>query len=219
MLDGTPAETLAYLLGLVGEGVPLQELSATVAYAAAWRVAHFHTSNDFLDWDTVHQAFTYANAVDRAMRRHPSPLLARGIFDGSMAIYLERFLNVPKQPLPATGGAVPSRADLLWSFDRQGQVNETATLLAGVMASGDIKDAIRMLGHAMLREDSGFHQFQSYEAAVRQAEQFGDSLLSRHILLGAARYLAAHSPTARAGQQTCEVAARLHRGESLHGEV
>ena len=219
VLDGTPAETLAALLGLVSEGVPLTELSAAVAYAAARRLAHFHMSNEFSDWDTVHHAFTYANAVDRAMRRHPSALLARGVFDGAIAVYLERFLNVPKQPLPAKSGAHPSRDEVLASFDRQGQANETAYLLAGVLSVGDKREAVRLLGHALLREDAGFHMFQSFEAAVQQAEQFGDGMLSAHVLLGAARFLAAHSPTARAARQTYEVAARLHRGESLHGDV
>ncbi|MBF8299475.1 MAG: Rieske (2Fe-2S) protein, partial [Dehalococcoidia bacterium] len=121
VLDGTPQDSIALLLRLVAEGAPLAELSSAVAYAAARRLAHFHTSNDFFDWDTVHHAFTYANAVDRALRRWPSPLLARGIFDAAMAVYLERFLNVPKQPLPSPLRLSPTQEEVLSSFDRQGQ--------------------------------------------------------------------------------------------------
>ena len=40
-----------------------------------------------------------------------------------------------------------------------------------------------------------------------------------HILIGAARFLTAHSPTVRSRGQTFDIAARLHRGESLHGEL
>ena len=39
-----------------------------------------------------------------------------------------------------------------------------------------------------------------------------------HVLIGAARFLTAHSPTVRAAGQTFDIAARLHRGEALHGE-
>ena len=70
---------------------------------------HFHVSNEFGDWDTVHHTFTYANAVNQAMRRAPSPLLARGIFDGAMAVYLGRYLNVPKQPIPSPSAGRPTR--------------------------------------------------------------------------------------------------------------
>lgn len=217
ILDAEPPEIIAALEERLRAGVPLQELSAAVAYAAALRPVHFHVSNEFGDWDTVHHVFTYANAVDQAMRRAPSGLLARGIFDGAMAVYLERFLNVPKQPLPRpSGSAVPD--DVLAAFDVQGQVDETAQQVAGLLAAGQHKEVIQTLGHAMLREDAGFHQFQIYEAAVRQYRRFEGTPAGDHILIGAARFLTAHSPTVRATGQTYDIAARLHRGEALHGE-
>ncbi|MDZ4277898.1 MAG: Rieske (2Fe-2S) protein, partial [Dehalococcoidia bacterium] len=54
ILDAEPGDTLDAMLSLVREGVPLTELSAAVAYAAARRPVHFHVSNEFGDWDTVH---------------------------------------------------------------------------------------------------------------------------------------------------------------------
>ena len=36
------------------------------------RLIHFGTSNEFADWETVLHTFTYANAVDQALRRAPS---------------------------------------------------------------------------------------------------------------------------------------------------
>ena len=99
IMDGDPRDTLSEMAGLVRQGAPLTELSAAVAYAAARRAVHFRVTNEFSDWDTIHHSFTYANAVDQAMRRAPSNLLARGIFDGAMSVYLERFLNVPKQAI------------------------------------------------------------------------------------------------------------------------
>ena len=218
ILDGEPAETLEAMLRAVREGAPLVDLSATVAYAAARRPLHFHVSNEFGDWDTVHHTFTYTNAVDQAMRRAPSRDVARGIFDGAMSVYLERFLNVPKQPIPQANGAHGSRETLLAEFDRQQQVDETAQIVASLLAQGRHEEVVAALGHALLREDAGFHSIQIYEAAVRQYGNFRGQPQADHILAGAARFLTAHAPTVRAVGQTYDIAARLHRGEALHGE-
>lgn len=218
ILDAEPDVTLKAMRELVRRGVPLTELSASVAYAAARRPVHFSVSNEFGDWDTVHHTFTYANAVDRAMRRAPSNLLARGIFDGAMSVYLERFLNVPKRPIPKLSGEAPSRAEILAEFDVQGRVEETGQLVADALAGGDREEVVRALGHALLREDSGFHQFQIFEAGVRQFRTFAGRPAGDHILIGVARFLTAHSPTVREAGQTFDIAARLGRGESLHGE-
>ena len=218
ILDGEPAETLEVMLGVVRDGVPLTDLSAAVAYAAARRPVHFHVSNEFGDWDTVHHTFTYANAVDQAMRRAPSKLLARAIFDGAMSVYLERFLNVPKQPIPTPSGRSPSREELLAVFDTQGSVDETAQVVADMLAQKRHEEIVQTLGHALLREDGGFHQFQIYEASVRQYRHFAGTELGDHVLIGAARFLSAHAPTVRAVGQTYEIAARLHRGEALYGD-
>ncbi len=217
ILDGEPAETLDAMLAAVREGVPLAELSATVAYAAALRPLHFHISNEFGDWDTVHHTFTYANAVDQAMRRAPSREVARGIFDGALSVYLERFLNVPKQPIPRADGEHGSREGLLAQFDRQQQVDETAQIVGALLAEVPADTVVAALGHALLREDVGFHSIQIYEAAVRQYQNFRGRPEAAHILLGAARFLTAHAPTVRAIGQTYDIAARLHRGEALHG--
>ena len=218
ILDAEPGDTLRTMLDLVRQGAPLVELSAAVAYAAARRPVHFHVSNEFGDWDTVHHTFTYANAVDQAMRRSPSKLLARGIFDGAMSVYLERFLNVPKQPIPTPSGAAPAQEELLAAFDVQGQVDETAQIVADALAGGRHEEVVRALGHAMLREDAGFHQFQIYEAGLRQYRRFAGGPAGDHVLIGTARFLTAHAPTVRAVGQTYDIAARLHRGEALHGE-
>jgi len=71
----------------------------------------------------------------------------------------------------------------------------------------------------LLREDAGFHAYQMLEAGVRQFREWGDTDEGRHILIAAARYLAAHSPTERAAYQTADIARRLMRGGQLHEEV
>ena len=218
ILDGEPQAILDAMRELLRAGVPLTELSAAVAYAAARRPVHFHVSNEFGDWDTVHHTFTYTNAVDQAMRRAPSALLARGIFDGAMSVYLERFLNVPKQPLPRASGRRVSAQDLYGAFDLQGRVDETADVVADWLAGGDREELIAALGRALLREDAGFHQFQIYEGGLSQYRRFAGTPAGDHILIGVSRFLTAHSPTVRATGQTFDIAARLHRGEALHGD-
>ena len=156
------------------------------------------------------------------MLRAPSRELARGVLHGAAAVYLDRFLNVPKQPLPQVNGAqpeAPTAEELLEEFDRQQRVDETAELVAAALSSGRREDLVATLGTALLREDAGFHQFQIYEAAVRLAEHFAGRPEGDHILIGAARFLTAHSPTVRSVDQTFETAARLHRGEVLYDDV
>jgi nitrite reductase/ring-hydroxylating ferredoxin subunit len=218
ILDEEPKTSLAAIVAAVRDGVPLIDLSAAVAYAAARRPVHFHVSNEFDDWNTVHHTFTYTNAVDQAMRRAPSRELARGILDGAMSVYLERFLNVPKQAMPTPGNTARTADDLLAEFDRQQRVDETAQVVVDLLAGGQHQLVIETLGHALLREDAGFHQFQIYEAALRQYGNFRGRPEGDHILVGAARFLTAHAPTVRAAGQTFDIAERLHRGEALDGE-
>ena len=104
------------------------------------------------------------------------------------------------------------------AFDVQGQVDETARILADLLAAGWREQAVEVLGQALLREDSGFHEFQIYEAGIRQYQHFAGRPEGDHILTGVARFLTAHSPTVRSRLQTFDIAARLHRGESLHGD-
>ena len=74
------------------------------------------------------------------------------------------------------------------------------------------------LGTLLLREDRNFHTIQMVEAAVRQYDPLRGTPEGTHVLVAAARYLAAHSPTARAQGQTYRIAYRLHRGERLYEE-
>ena len=59
---------------------------------------------------------------------------------------------------------------------------------------------------------------QMYDAGLSQYRNFAGTPLGGHVLLGVARYLTADCPTVRAVGQTYDIAARLLRGESLHGD-
>ncbi|MDP9021842.1 MAG: Rieske 2Fe-2S domain-containing protein [Actinomycetota bacterium] len=219
ILDQPPADILDAMRDLLRAGVPLGELAAAVAYSAARRPVHFPTSNEHGDWDTVHHTFTYANAVDAAMARAPSSLLARGIFDAAMAVHLERFLNVPKRPIPQPSGLDRDAGELLELFDTHGAVNEAGQVVADVVAVGGSRELICVLGRALLREDAGFHDYQMFEAGVRQHRRFAGRPEAGHVLIGVARFLAAQWPTVRSTKQTYDIALRLHRGEAVHEGV
>jgi hypothetical protein len=211
-LGGEPADILEALLGALRDGAPPAELASAVTYAAATRIARFPTSNEYADWDTALHTFTFANAVEQGLRRSPSRELLRGVLDAAMSVHLDRFLNVPaaRLPEPRDGAEIDELATLL---DEQQRVNEAGQLVASYLGTGSDADrAVATLGACLLREDRNFHTIQCVEAAVRQHELLGDGL----PLIAAARYLAAHAPTARAQRQTFEIARRLHRGERIY---
>lgn len=227
ILQNDPQATIDALLEALGRGISGESLAATVCYAAALRVAQFHTSNEFGDWDTALHTFTFANAMHQGMKRAPSAELMRGVFDAAMSVYLDRFLNLPAARLPEPGarrnGNEKSPHELLGELasllDRQQQVNSSAQVVARYLhAEGDPAPLVAEIGRLLLREDRDFHTIQCVEAAVTQATQTHDKARRAHFLIAAIRYLAAHSPTVRAQGQTYQIAGRLHRGEELFAE-
>jgi nitrite reductase/ring-hydroxylating ferredoxin subunit len=108
LLGDDPAALLEALKMALAAGAEPRDLSRALCYAAALRVAWFSTSNEFSDWDEAHHAFTYCHALHQLIERAGSgkradrvgPELVRGIFHGAMALYLNRFLNIPPARLP-----------------------------------------------------------------------------------------------------------------------
>jgi nitrite reductase/ring-hydroxylating ferredoxin subunit len=220
ILQGEPSGILRALTAALEAGASFEEAASAVAYAAALRIAHFRTSNEFGDWITVLHTFTYANAVHQAMRRAPSTELLRGVFDGAMSVYLDRFLNMPPAPLPRPqAGKVAPLETLLTMMNSQQQVNPVAQYIADYLASGEPDgDLLGMLGQALLREDADFHTYQMAEAGFRQYQALRGTEEGRNVLIAVGRYLAAHAPTDRAMGQTYQIAMRLHRGEEIYAE-
>ena len=237
ILADKPGVIVGALKGAILDGAAPTDLGRALAYAAALCVARFGTSNEFSDWNSALHTFTYANALHRALgrvaaggeeSRNGNCEGVRGIFHGAMALYLNRFLNVPParipgergeslDDLPAEAGAL--RGLILDAFDRQQQVSASARLVARYLGLGHPADPlIATLARALLREDAGLHTYQMFEAGVRQYREWGDAEEGRHILVAVTRYLAAHSPTERARFQTATIARRLHRGEKFYEE-
>lgn len=221
VLLGEDPEAIADgLLVALQDGSTEEELAGTVAYAAALRIARFHTSNEFGDWDRALHTFTFANAMHHGLRRVPSRELLRGVFDAAMSVYLDRFLNVPATRLPEPEEDVENHemplAELSALLDRQQQVNEVGEVVARYLSSdGKPERLLAVLGKLLLREDRDFHTIQTIEAAYHQYEHLRGTPAGTHVLVAAARYLAAHSPTVREQGQTYQIAYRLHRGDRL----
>ena len=224
LLDDDPQKIADTLLDCLRAGTSPVNLAGTVAYAAARRIAHFHTSNEFGDWDTALHTFTFANAVYQGLTRVESTELARGIFDAAMSIYLDRFLNVPSVRLPQPESVANPDAlldDLESMLNLQQQVNQAGNLAAQYLASGGSAERLMAkMGHLLLREDRDFHTIQCIEASFNQYTILMERMpeLAPHVLIAAARYLAAHAPTMRSQLQTYTIARRLSRGENLFQE-
>ena len=222
MLEDDPAGTLNAIVDAVRRGANEAQVGSAVAYAAFMRMARFHTSNEFNDWDTLHNTLTAANALHQALKRAPSLELLRGALDTAMSVYLDRFLNMPAQrvPEPLANGAVDGdvlRSQLLDGMNMQQLVEPSAQTVSDYISGGAApENIIASLAHAMLREESGFHMFQIVDAAIKQYEERRGTDAGRVVLVALARFLAAHAPTSRAVHQTFNIALRLHRGEALY---
>jgi hypothetical protein len=233
LLADDPTAIVEAIKSALRAGASHVDLGRALSYAAALRVAQFGTANEHADWETAHHVFTYANALYRMLMRIP-PIsddrigAIRGVLHGAMALYLTRYLNVPPahipgandqlDDLPADGQMI--RMALLDAFDRQRQVDLAAWLVARHFERGEPSKAlIRTLAAAVLREDARFHSYQMLEAGIGQFAIWGEGEEGRNILIGVARYLAAHSPTERAALQTADIARRLMAGGELHKEA
>ena len=222
ILEDDPAATIDALEQAVLSGASAEQLGSAVAYAAFLRMARFHTSNEFNDWDTVHNTLTAANALHQALIRAPSVELLRAVFDTAISVYLDRFLNMPAQRIPEPNGVVSTGdlgQEILDTMNSQQQVEPSARLVTDYVSGSDNPDGVlAVLAHAMLREDSTFHHFQIVDAAIKQYELRRGSDSARHVLVAMSRFLAAHYPTPRSVNQTFNIAVRLQRGDEIFRE-
>ena len=216
LLDDDPEFVAAALLDAIRAGADEEQVGRAIAYAAALRIVRFHVQNDHGDWDTVHHAFTAANGLHQALQRRPTTDLLRGAVHAALRINLDRFLNVPAARLPqATRGTL---AGLARCFDVQGMVDEAGNEAYGFLRAGGTRaELAAALGHALLVEDAEFHWYQTVEAGVRHAQQWpAGSEEEALVLVGVARFLAAHTPTRRELPTVVRIATRLRRGEALY---
>ena len=221
LLSDDPEAIVEALCAAIAEGATRSELTDAVARAATRRVAYFATNNEFSDWNTVHHSLAYANAAHELAARTDAIELYRACFDGAIAIYLDRFLNSPRAPIPDPDDSDREpetiREELLSALDTQGEINRAGRLVSEHFDAGGDPDALkRVLGRGLLREDAGFHTLQNVGIAFRRFDALAEDDERRLALIAGARYLAAHTPTRRSREQTFSIATRLHRGDRLH---
>lgn len=224
LLSEEPEAIVTALDTAVSAGATPLQLAGEVAYAAALRVARFHVQNEFIDWIGVLHTFSYANALQQLLKRHQSAEMLRGVYHGALRIYLDRFLNIPPARLPLKdGGSASDGEEALTEYldllNRQQQVDEAGRLIYDYVSAGhDTGPLFGALAESLVREDAEFHSYQMLEAAIRQFSERSDEQERRHVLVAAARYLAAHAPTQRSMLQTLKIALRLHRGDPVFEE-
>jgi len=221
LLEDDPVAVAGSIVEAAEAGATAEQLGRALALGAALRITRFHTQNDFGDWDVVHHGFTAANGLHQALVRRPTPELLRGVIHGALRVYLDRFLNVPAARLPQVPDGDLDLAALKPCWDEQGGVDRAGAIAYGWVRSGrDSRPLVAALAHALLAEDAEFHWYQTVEAAVRQFAAWpAGSEEAALILAGAARFLAAHTPTRRELPHVVRIAARLRRGEELFAET
>ena len=201
LLSDEPRAIVACLVEALREGCPAVELAGLVAYAAALRIARFPTSNEFRDWDTALHSFTFANAVQQGLRAlGVAGAIARRLRRGDERLS-QSLSQRPRGSYPGSrrqsrprGGA----AKLPALLNQRHEVNAASQLVVQFVGSGGDPDRfLAVLGGLLLREDRDFHTIQTLEAAFRQYGSLRGAPAGTHMLIAAARYLAAHSPTMR----------------------
>jgi hypothetical protein len=215
IVDGEPQTIVDEIVASLRAGVTPASIAQALAYAAAVRLARFHTQNDVADWNTLHHTFTTANALHQALLRRPTPEACRGLLHGALRVHLDRFLSVPAARMPDLADTTLDDVAACWQ--RQGDVDRAGGIVRHAVISGTSQaDVVGALTRAVLAEDAGFHWYQIVEAAARQAAGWPEgSIEAATVLAGAARFLAAHTPTRRELPTVIRTAVRLRRGDDL----
>ncbi|MEJ2087095.1 MAG: Rieske (2Fe-2S) protein, partial [Gammaproteobacteria bacterium] len=143
LLGDDPLVILTALRDALAGGAAADRVAREVALAAASRLARFATSNEVTDWFNPQHTFIFTNAAYRAVQRSASPDVVRGVFQGAVSVYIDRFLNVPAARLPSERRVtdLPNEPDalldgLLSELDQRASIDRAADLVAHYLACG-----------------------------------------------------------------------------------
>ncbi len=234
ILGDDPLDVIAAVEGALAGGAAPAAVGAAITRAAGLRLARFATSNEVSDWFNPQHTFIFCNAVQRALLRTTGADVVRALYQAAIAVYMDRYLNVPAVKLPAERGATRPAADaaaaaslldeLLGALDNRAEVERAAELTSSYLRTpapdwhAHLRRLVDRLAFATLREDLDFHTLQVLEAATTQLAARGNDRGAEQIMVGVVRNLAAHCPTQRAGYQTAVIARRLQHGEELFAD-
>ena len=225
LLGEDPLAILERLKSALAAGAPPRELSKRVCYAASMRLARFAKANEVGDWFNPEHTYIFANAVHQAIVRTNAPGVVRAIFHAALAVYMDRFLNVPAAKLPdeapehekLSTDAKALREMLLEQLNQQSRIDETARIVSHYMKlKFPLAPLFDTLAYATVREDLDFHTLQVLEAGFQQCKEWEGQPHAAHILVGVIRNLAAVCPTARARLRTAVTALKLHHGDRIY---
>ena len=234
ILGDDPLDVIAAVEGALAAGAAPATVGAAITRAAGLRLARFATSNEVSDWFNPQHTLIFCNAVQRALLRTTGADVVRALYQAAIAVYMDRYLNVPAVKLPAERGATRPAADpaaaaglldeLLGALDNRAEVERAAELTSSYLRTpapdwhAHLRRLVDRLAFATLREDLDFHTLQVLEAATTQLAARGNDRGAEQIMVGVVRNLAAHCPTQRAGYQTAVIARRLQHGEELFAD-
>ena len=234
ILGDDPLQVIGAVEGALAAGAAPAAVGAAICRAAGLRLARFATSNEVSDWFNPQHTLIFCNAVQRALLRTGGPDVVRALYQAAIAVYMDRYLNVPAAKLPAERGTVRPAADgaaaasllddLLGALDNRAEVERAADLTSSYLRTpttdwhAHLRRLVDRLAFATLREDLDFHTLQVLEAATTQLAARGNDRGAEQIMVGVVRNLAAHCPTQRAGYQTAVIARRLQHGEELFAD-
>ncbi|GAK12096.1 Rieske (2Fe-2S) protein [Geomicrobium sp. JCM 19039] len=227
LLESQDGSSIQAVKQVIMQGVPLVNIARVITLAAATRIVHFSTQNDFDDWNTVLHTFSHAHAVHASLQRSHDPSLIRAMMHTVVSLSLDSFLNIPAAKRPVAAELDDDQLHhFLALFDTQQPVEVAAQwALSYSDKHADTGPLFAAIGEAMLREDAGFHTLQMYEAATVEYDNwnsFNNDFAKRAkdtLLIALVRYVAAHSPTPRELPRFADIAWRLHRGEKIFEEA
>ena len=210
-----PRAVIDALVAALRHGTALADLGQAVAHASSLRIARFPTSNEFGDWDTVHNTFSSCNAPAPGVPPGAVPELARGLFHAAMKIYLIAFSTFRRPACPTSGqpGAAPpdgaGPGGAAGALDREQQVTP-----AGRLVDAHLRSAVtnarcwRPRGARSCGKTPDSTTTRRWKVRVRQYAvlKAARPAAARRALVALARFAAAHSPTSRALRQTYQIA-------------
>ena len=107
ILGDDPLDVIAAVEGALAAGAAPAAVGAAITRAAGLRLARFATSNEVSDWFNPQHTLIFCNAVQRALLRTTGADVVRALYQAAIAVYMDRYLNVPAVKLPAERGADP----------------------------------------------------------------------------------------------------------------
>ena len=111
LLGGDPLAVLATVEAALRAGEAPAAIGAAITHAAGLRLARFATSNEVSDWFNPQHTFIFCNAVQQSLLRSSAPDVVRALYQAAIAVYMDRYLNMPPAKLPAERRAGTARGN------------------------------------------------------------------------------------------------------------